>query len=89
MPLRTVRPRGSSVFALSQRGATSEMARWLARSENSADLIGGVNGALSLDDKDKVLAGVLLDLTMTATLNDSLKVGQSVLRSMGQINKTA
>ncbi len=81
------RPRGSSVFALSQRGATSEMARWLAKSENSADLIGGVNGALSLDDKDKVLAGVLLDLTMTATLNDSLKVGQSVLRSMGQINK--
>ncbi|WP_028300811.1 N-acetylmuramoyl-L-alanine amidase [Oceanospirillum beijerinckii] len=81
------RPRGSSVFALSQRGATSETARWLANSENSADLIGGVNGALTLDDKDKVLAGVLLDLTMTATLSDSLKVGQSVLRSMGQINK--
>jgi len=81
------RPRGSSVFALSQRGATSETARWLANSENSADLIGGVNGALTLDDKDKVLAGVLLDLTMTATLSDSLKVGQNVLKSIGNINK--
>lgn len=81
------RPRGSSVFALSQRGATSETARWLANSENSADLIGGVNGALTLDDKDKVLAGVLLDLSMQATLSDSLKVGQKVLRAMGKINK--
>lgn len=81
------RPRGSSVFALSQRGATSETARWLADSENSADLIGGVEGSLKLDDKDKVLAEVLLDLTMTATLSDSLKVGQSVLRSMGTVNK--
>ncbi|MBB1485007.1 N-acetylmuramoyl-L-alanine amidase [Oceanospirillum sp. D5] len=81
------RPRGSSVFALSQRGATSETARWLANSENSADLIGGVSGALTLDDKDKVLAGVLLDLSMQATLSDSLKVGQKVLRAMGKINK--
>ncbi len=81
------RPRGSSVFALSQRGATSETARWLADSENSADLIGGVEGSLKLDDKDRVLAEVLLDLTMTATLSDSLKVGQSVLRSMGTVNK--
>lgn len=81
------RPRGSSVFALSQRGATSETARWLADSENSADLIGGVDGALTLDDKDRVLAEVLLDLTMTATLSDSLKVGQSVLKSIGGVNK--
>lgn len=81
------RPRGSSVFALSQRGATSETARWLANSENSADLIGGVNGALTLDDKDKVLAEVLLDLSMQATLSDSLKVGQKVLKSIGKINK--
>ncbi|OPX54788.1 N-acetylmuramoyl-L-alanine amidase [Oceanospirillum multiglobuliferum] len=84
---RDHRPMGSSVFALSQRGATSETARWLADSENSADLIGGVDGALSLDDKDRVLAEVLLDLTMTATLSDSLKVGQSVLGSIGNVNK--
>jgi len=81
------RPRGSSVFALSQRGATSETARWLANSENSADLIGGVDGALTLDDKDRVLAEVLLDLTMTATLSDSLKVGQTVLKSIGGVNR--
>ena len=81
------RPRGSSVFALSQRGATSETAKWLAESENRSDLIGGADGELKLDDKDRVLAEVLLDLTMTATLSDSLKVGQSVLRSIGGINK--
>jgi len=76
------RPRGSSVFALSQRGATSETARWLADSENSADLIGGVEGSLKLDDKDRVLAEVLLDLTMTATLSDSLEqAGFVVLKS--------
>src|SRR5690625_7334394 len=47
------RPNGSSVYALSQRGATSETAQWLAASENQADLIGGVDGNLSLDDKDE------------------------------------
>lgn len=80
------RAKGSSVFALSQRGATSEAARWLADKENSSDLIGGV-GALSLDDKEDVLAGVLLDLSMTASLGMSLELGQSVLNSMGGVSK--
>src|SRR5690554_1198908 len=81
------RPNGSSVYALSQRGATSETAQWLAASENQADLIGGVDGNLSLDDKDEVLRGVLLDLTMTATLNDSLAIGGQVLDQMGRVNR--
>lgn len=76
--------RGASVFALSNRGATSEMARWLAQKENSADLIGGIEG-LKLDDKDHVLAGVLLDLSSTASLSASLGVGSHVLRSMGSM----
>lgn len=75
---------GASVYALSTRGATSEMARWLARKENSADLIGGIDG-LSLDDKDDVLAGVLLDLSSTASLTASLGVGSHVLSSMGRM----
>ncbi|MGP9663441.1 N-acetylmuramoyl-L-alanine amidase [Halomonas sp. AOP22-C1-8] len=81
------RPEGSSVYALSQRGATSETAQWLADSENRADLIGGVDGNLSLRDKDQVLRGVLLDLTMTATLNDSLSIGGQVLEQLGRINR--
>jgi N-acetylmuramoyl-L-alanine amidase len=76
--------RGASVFALSQNGATSETARFLAQRENESDLIGGV-GDISLDDKDQVLAGVLVDLSMTATLNSSLQVGHSVLSTMGSI----
>ncbi len=75
---------GASVFALSDRGATSETARWLADSENRSDLIGGA-GNVSLDDKDRMLAGVLLDLSMTATLSSSLNVGQKVLGNMGRI----
>ncbi|AMC99918.1 MULTISPECIES: N-acetylmuramoyl-L-alanine amidase [Halomonas] len=81
------RPSGSSVYALSQRGATSETAQWLAASENQADLIGGVDGNLSLNDKDEVLRGVLLDLTMTATLNDSLAIGGQVLDQLGRVNR--
>nr|WP_051530300.1 N-acetylmuramoyl-L-alanine amidase [Halomonas halodenitrificans] len=81
------RPSGSSVYALSQRGATSETAQWLAETENQADLIGGVDGNLSLKDKDEVLRGVLLDLTMTATLNDSLSIGGQVLDRLGRINR--
>ncbi len=76
--------RGASVFALSQNGATSETARFLAQRENESDLIGGV-GDISLDDKDQVLAGVLVDLSMTATLNSSLQVASHVLNSMGSI----
>ena len=61
---RDRRVQGSSVYVLSRRGASSEMARWLAARENAADLVGGV----SLDDKDDLLAEVLLDLAQTATL---------------------
>ncbi|WP_038289834.1 N-acetylmuramoyl-L-alanine amidase [Zooshikella ganghwensis] len=80
------RANGASVFAISQRGATSETARWLASRENSSDLIGGV-GNVSLSDKDATLAGVLLDLSMTATLTSSLEAGGQVLRQMGQISR--
>lgn len=75
---------GASVYALSQRGATSEAARFLAKQENEADLIGGV-GDVSLEDKDEVLRGVLVDLSMTATVGDSLEVGKSVLKGMGGV----
>ena len=79
-----IRPdaRGSSVFALSERGATSASARYLAKKENESDLIGGV----SLDDKDPYLARTLLDLSQTATINDSLKLAKAVLGNLGQIN---
>src|SRR5258706_5719350 len=80
-----VRPhaRGSSVFALSERRATSEAARWLAKKENEADLVGGVN----INVKDKYLAQTLLDLSQTATISDSLKLGRHVLSELGAINK--
>ncbi|AQQ66457.1 N-acetylmuramoyl-L-alanine amidase [Microbulbifer agarilyticus] len=74
--------RGAGVYAVSSRGATSETARFLAQRENEADLIGGA-GDLSLSDKDDTLAGVLLDLAMTATMNASLDIGSSVLSSLG------
>ncbi|MEX1032241.1 MAG: N-acetylmuramoyl-L-alanine amidase [Cellvibrionaceae bacterium] len=75
---------GASVYALNPHGhrATSETARYLAERENESDLIGGV-GSVSLSDKDEVLAGMLLDLSMTATLSSSLEIGDQVLRSMG------
>jgi N-acetylmuramoyl-L-alanine amidase len=75
---------GASVYALSDRGATSETARWLANSENQSDLIGGT-GNVSLDDKDPMLAGVLLDLSMTASMSSSLNVGQKVLTNMARV----
>lgn len=77
---------GASVYALSERGATSEAARFLASRENEADLIGGV-GSVSLNDKDKVLASVLLDLSMTANLANSLDIGSQVLTSMGKMTR--
>ena len=83
---RLPQPRGSSVYVISQRGASSESARWLADSENRADLIGGVEGILTLGDKDETLAGVLVDLSMKATLSDSFKVGSRVLKNLGQVN---
>jgi N-acetylmuramoyl-L-alanine amidase len=74
---------GASVYALSTRGATSTAARYLAQRENAADLVGGV----SLSDKDDVLAGVLADLSMTSTLDTSLKLGGKVLGRMDNVTK--
>lgn len=74
--------RGSSVFVLSEKGASSSQARWLAQKENAADMIGGVNLAV----KDPYLARTLLDLSQTATINDSLKFGKYVLGELGSIN---
>ena len=78
------RVRGSSVYVLSRNGASSEAARWLAEQENAADLVGGV----SLDDKDDLLASVLLDLSQTATLSASTDVGTNVLKQLGTTGKT-
>jgi N-acetylmuramoyl-L-alanine amidase len=79
-----IRPeaRGSSVFALSEHGATSAAARWLAKKENDADLIGGVN----IDVKDQYLKRTLIDLSQTATINDSLKLAKYVLNEIGEVN---
>lgn len=77
------RANGSSVYALSKSGATSATARILAQRENESDLVGGV----SLSDKDQVLAGVLTDLSMTATLDASLSVGAQMLGEMGRISR--
>jgi N-acetylmuramoyl-L-alanine amidase len=71
---------GSSVYILSQRGATDEASRWLAERENASDLIGGV----SLDDKDDVLASVLLDLSQSASLNASQVAAERVLHQLTQ-----
>ncbi len=74
--------RGSSVFVLSEKGASSSQAHWLAQKENAADLIGGVNLAV----KDPYLARTLFDLSQTATIHDSLKLGKYVLGELGSIN---
>jgi N-acetylmuramoyl-L-alanine amidase len=74
--------RGSSVYVLSENGASSSAANWLAQKENAADLIGGANVKV----KDKHLARTLLDLSQTATINDSLKLGKDVLGELGRIN---
>ncbi|MDH3634480.1 MAG: N-acetylmuramoyl-L-alanine amidase [Gammaproteobacteria bacterium] len=75
--------KGASVYALSLRGASSEAARWIARKENSSDLIGGI----SLDDKDDLIASVLLDLSQTATIQDSLELGSDVLKHIGKVSR--
>ncbi|WP_293931390.1 N-acetylmuramoyl-L-alanine amidase [Iodobacter sp.] len=74
---------GSSVFMLSEKGASSTAARWLAQTQNDADLIGGVK----FDIKDKALAHTLMDLTQTATNNDSMKLAKSMLGELGSINR--
>jgi N-acetylmuramoyl-L-alanine amidase len=75
--------RGSSVFVLSEKGASSTAARWLANDQNKADLIGGIN----LATHDRQLASVLFDLSTTAQINDSLKLGKAVLSEIGGINR--
>ncbi|WP_229476645.1 N-acetylmuramoyl-L-alanine amidase [Massilia rubra] len=75
--------RGSSVFVLSEKGATSTAARWLANKENLADAIGGVN----IQSHDKQIASVLLDLSTTAQINDSMKLGKAVLGEISGIAK--
>jgi N-acetylmuramoyl-L-alanine amidase len=75
--------RGSSVYVLSENGASSEAARWLAERENAADLLGGV----SLDDKDDLLAKVLLDLSQTATIEASMDLGKGMLRELKRIGR--
>jgi N-acetylmuramoyl-L-alanine amidase len=74
---------GSSVFALSEKGATSTAARWLANNQNEADLIGGVN----LKGHERMLASVLLDLSTTAQIKDSLDLGRVVLEKLGGVNR--
>ena len=74
---------GSSVYILSQRGATNEASRWLAERENASDLIGGV----SLDDKGDVLASVLLDLSQSAALNASHAAAEQVLQKLNQVGE--
>lgn len=75
--------RGSSIYALSQNGATSTAARWLANKENQADLIGGVN----IKTQNKQVAQVLLDLSTAAQINDSVRVGSGILSEIGKINR--
>lgn len=80
-----VRPEanGSSVYVLSERGASSSAARWLAQKENDADLVGGVN----LAGQDGHIARTLLDLSQTATINDSFKLGRAMLGELGTVNR--
>ncbi len=80
---RSKNAKGASVYALSMRGASSEAARLIAKKENAADLIGGI----SLDDKDDLIASVLLDLSQTATIQDSLDLGSDVLNQLGRVSK--
>ena len=74
--------RGSSVYALSAKGATSAAARWLAKKENEADLLGGV----SLDVADPYLKQTLLDLSQDGNIRHSVKLGQAVLARLGELN---
>ncbi|MDC1527865.1 N-acetylmuramoyl-L-alanine amidase [Gammaproteobacteria bacterium] len=78
--------RGTTVYALSQRGATSQQARLLAEKENAADLIGGV-GTVKLADMDEDLRSVLIDLSMTASIAASLEAGNKIISSLGQVTR--
>ncbi|RYX96321.1 MAG: N-acetylmuramoyl-L-alanine amidase [Comamonadaceae bacterium] len=79
----TPRPQGASVFALSEKGASSSAARWIANKENSADLVGGIN----VKAKDAQVQRALLDMSTTAQINDSLKLGSAMLGEIGNIGK--
>jgi len=76
-------PQGASVFALSQGGASSSAARWMAAKENKADLIGGINVLA----KDATVQRALLDMSTTAQINDSLKLGKTLLNEIGRVGK--
>ncbi|MDG1851565.1 MAG: N-acetylmuramoyl-L-alanine amidase [Gammaproteobacteria bacterium] len=78
--------RGTTVYALSQRGATSQQARLLAEKENAADLIGGV-GTVKLADMDEDLRSILIDLSMTASIAASLEAGNKIISSLGQVTR--
>jgi N-acetylmuramoyl-L-alanine amidase len=78
------RVRGASVYTLSRNGASTEAAHWLAERENSADLVGGV----SLEDKDEMLASVLLDLSQIGTLQASMEAAERVLKQLKKLGKT-
>lgn len=80
------RPRGASVFVLSRTGASSEMARWLSKKENDSDLIGGME-QVSIRDKQENLASVLLDLSMTSSINSGISVGSLILAELGEVTK--
>ena len=79
----TPHPQGASVFALSHGGASSSAARWMAAKENKADLIGGVN----VKAKDAQVQRALLDMSTTAQIQDSLKLGSTLLREIGRVGK--
>ncbi|MES2360176.1 MAG: N-acetylmuramoyl-L-alanine amidase [Pseudomonadota bacterium] len=79
----TARPQGASVFALSDKGASSSAARWMADKENSADLVGGIN----VKAKDAQVQKALLDMSTTAQINDSLKLGSAMLGEIGSVGK--
>jgi len=74
---------GAAVYALSEHGATSEAARWLAQRENESELVGGVN----LTDKDQLLRSVLIDLSQTYSIAVSLQMGSTILDQMGKFAK--
>ena len=80
---RDPKVRGSSVYVLSKKGASSEAAKWLAEKENSSDLVGGV----SLDDKDDLVASVLLDLSQTASLEASIDVSTHIIKGLRKVGK--
>jgi len=79
----TARPQGASVFALSTRGATSAAARWMAKKENAADLVGGIN----MDSADATVSRAMLDMSTSAQIKDSIKLGEAMLGQLGKVGK--